>query len=322
MTSSTSHRDRIDLLQAGRAVAALAVVLFHVDTIATAYGAQPILGGVFALGERGVDFFFVLSGFIIVYAHQNDQQGLISLKRYATRRIVRLYPVLWLVAGSVLLLNFFLDGEMPSFEKILTSMTLLPSITWPSPAVSWTLRHEILFYALFATLFVNRRLGSFILVGWFLACLIQSMAIVQGGGVGGVGALILSPLNLDFAFGIAAALLAARTSQATTPIRLLAIACIVVFIVFALFLVFDGAPRTVLAYQDAAALPWDIAFGIVFGFLVFALVKADNVITTPPVLIFVGAASYAIYLVHTSVMGLGARFIAPPPLQLALWVQS
>ena len=61
-------------LQAGRALAALAVVAFHLSTAFSdpRYGSHSIGQAFTRHGNLGVDFFFVLSGFIILNAHARD----------------------------------------------------------------------------------------------------------------------------------------------------------------------------------------------------------------------------------------------------------
>jgi exopolysaccharide production protein ExoZ len=63
-------------LQAGRGFAALGVLLFHVWLMARDHldyeFLGPVLGGLIMHGARGVDFFFVLSGFIIMYANADN----------------------------------------------------------------------------------------------------------------------------------------------------------------------------------------------------------------------------------------------------------
>ncbi len=66
-----NHRDTIQTLQAGRAVAALAVVFFHaaISTDTFTNGMPQSIRWIAGFGYLGVDFFFVLSGFIIAYIH-------------------------------------------------------------------------------------------------------------------------------------------------------------------------------------------------------------------------------------------------------------
>ncbi len=71
-------RATLTTLQAGRAVAALAVLLYHAaqatETRVEAFPAG--LARVLGYGFLGVDLFFVLSGFIILHAHWDDRSGM------------------------------------------------------------------------------------------------------------------------------------------------------------------------------------------------------------------------------------------------------
>lgn len=85
---------RMDLIQVGRGIAAMMVVLFH---LGGAMSAEKYFGDLtyirlFRFGSAGVEFFFVLSGFIIMYAHQKDIGRPDALAYYARRRAVRIYP--------------------------------------------------------------------------------------------------------------------------------------------------------------------------------------------------------------------------------------
>ncbi len=125
--SSATDACRLGMIEAGRALAALAVVLFHTDTIVTTniVGAKalPLLG----LGERGVDFFFVLSGFIITLVHADDIGRPDRLKYFAWRRWSRLYPILWLVVAGTTAMNVIVDGELYGAAKLWTSLRYGPA---------------------------------------------------------------------------------------------------------------------------------------------------------------------------------------------------
>jgi exopolysaccharide production protein ExoZ len=60
---------KLPYLQIARAIAALIVVLHHITGAGTFYLNFNPVGGIFMVGWNGVDFFFVLSGFIIYYIH-------------------------------------------------------------------------------------------------------------------------------------------------------------------------------------------------------------------------------------------------------------
>jgi len=58
-------------------------------------------------GHAGVDFFFVLSGFIIFFVHGKDIGKPSRLPHYVWRRFIRIYPVYWAVTLISIVLAFF-----------------------------------------------------------------------------------------------------------------------------------------------------------------------------------------------------------------------
>ena len=90
-------------LQGCRAVAAALVVLFHLGgTFAQdRYFGFKALDGPFAWGDAGVDFFFVLSGFLITLAHRRDFGRPAELSRYLSKRALRIYPTYWVICLAV-----------------------------------------------------------------------------------------------------------------------------------------------------------------------------------------------------------------------------
>src|SRR3954449_11248467 len=89
---------RLQTVQVFRGAAALLVVLFHATSIDKFYLQHEFLGDIFMFGYGGVDFFFVLSGFVIVLAHGRDVGRADRLGPYLARRVVRIYPAYCIVA--------------------------------------------------------------------------------------------------------------------------------------------------------------------------------------------------------------------------------
>jgi exopolysaccharide production protein ExoZ len=93
---ATRVRGRLDALQGLRGCAALFVVVGHSLAIFRgASGANPNTVPVDIYGALGVDAFFVVSGFLMVYVHGNDfgQSG--STRNFYARRIARIVPLYW-----------------------------------------------------------------------------------------------------------------------------------------------------------------------------------------------------------------------------------
>ena len=84
-------------LQIGRGIAALLVALFHAGALVEINCGYSPLHGVLAFGYAGVDFFFVLSGFIIFRRHIRDrgrpeQLADFGLKRFRLCAHVFIFP--------------------------------------------------------------------------------------------------------------------------------------------------------------------------------------------------------------------------------------
>ena len=106
-TAGRGPRVFLPALEVTRGVAALLVLVFHagiklLDSEYFAFGPLPLVGPLY-LGTRGVDIFFVLSGFIIFRAHRADMGRADRLKVYGLRRVLRIYLVYWAVLAPLLL---------------------------------------------------------------------------------------------------------------------------------------------------------------------------------------------------------------------------
>lgn len=78
-----------------RGFAALAVVIHHAAQSTSAFiGNLPIGLHILNFGKYGVDFFFVLSGFIMMYIHQNDPKNKDSIKKFIYKRVMRISRLL------------------------------------------------------------------------------------------------------------------------------------------------------------------------------------------------------------------------------------
>ena len=98
-----SSRSTIAALQIGRALAALLVVLHHAEQAANSFSSGADRS-IFTWGQFGVDFFFVLSGFIIYYSHRSDDKGITPSAAYIRKRFLRIYiPYLPIGIGMVLI---------------------------------------------------------------------------------------------------------------------------------------------------------------------------------------------------------------------------
>ena len=175
-------------LQGSRGIAAVFVVLFHLGLTISLdkYFGIKEFSIPFLFGGAGVEYFFVLSGFIIYSAHAHEVSQPWKILSYIKKRVIRIYPAYWIVF-IVIVLMFFIAGKDRNSSK-LDGMVLLKSFflvpqekTWeggtssPIIDVAWTLQYEMFFYILFATLILNKWLFLFIAIVLFLVCTIINM---------------------------------------------------------------------------------------------------------------------------------------------------
>ena len=199
-TPNPSYR-KMEWLEAMRGFAAIWVLLHHakqsVDHFVGDMGARPMLTN----GYLGVDFFFVLSGFIIAFASHRlaDRGG--GIREYARARVMRIYIPYLPVGVAIFLLYLVLPSlsEGGRSPGALTSFTLVPSNSPPALSVAWTLVHEMIFYAIYALRFVHRALFRGVFALWVASILgVAAMDIEMPLAA----RYFLSPLNLCFVLGV------------------------------------------------------------------------------------------------------------------------
>ena len=140
--------NKLEGLQAGRAIAALSVAYFHSYVALREFSdtAQHPIPFLKDWGYLGVNFFFAISGYVICLVIAKRS---FTIRSFFIKRFFRLYPLYWAVMGVCALVIWV--GHFPdpvTFRKFIYSMTLLPQNGPPAYAVSWTLEREIVFYVL------------------------------------------------------------------------------------------------------------------------------------------------------------------------------
>jgi len=272
-------------IEAGRGIAATLVLLYHAARYLDNAAGAPLLRGVVAFGHAGVDFFFVISGFIILFVHYDDVGDPTRLGRYAGRRFTRLMPTYWVALALTVAMHAAGHQGAPSLANLALSASLLPSNHEMVLDIAWTLRFEALFYALFCVLNVSRTAGLLVLAVWLSATV---LAAVTGVDAGWVPVPFYGVYNLEFFLGMTAAYVL-RNFTVPRP-RLVLATGLALFIAVAVledFHLLDG-------YGNLARL----AYGIPGAIVVLGLAEADrrNLLRVPAILRTIGAASYSIYL--------------------------
>lgn len=325
MTHHASARPQtggqIIAIQVLRALAALAVAFGHAQGDAQHMAAKT--GGAFSPLDilpwgAGVDLFFVISGFIMVYASANLFEAPGGAARFLERRLKRIVPLYWLLTLTFLLTAYGIGRqatETPlTLPGLASSLAFWPFDTYgdgvPRPyfSLGWTLNYEMFFYLVFA-LFIALPARKAVL-GVTTALLVLTAVGTMVPHASPALLFWSQPIVLTFVFGMGIALL---YMQGLRIARTLAWALALLGLA-----AFFNDPAGVATRAVSGIVPNDwlhlLAWGAPSALIVGALVlmrEAEAPKTTGKATrlwVWLGDASYALYLVHPFVV-VGVRKI-------------
>ena len=203
LVSRTMKNDngKLDVIQHLRAVAALMVVIHHARNSMPRLVFNPLEG--YPAFARGVDIFFVISGFIMYVAARDEH-----CVDFARKRIIRVVPLYWgATLALVVIATKFHPWSMASSDFLHVAKSLLfiphysptqPDEIWPFLIPGWTLNYEMFFYAVFfigllikaPLLITSILIIGLIFLGYFLE---PSGAVLR---------TYTSPIMFEFLFGV------------------------------------------------------------------------------------------------------------------------
>ena len=274
----------------GRGLAALAVVLLHAEgmllpaTSSAPYG----FGGLFRYGFLGVDFFFVLSGFIIYFVHANHIGKPNLAVNYLCRRLFRILPAYWFVLILLLtLLPFQKTWPEFSLNWFTQQFTLTGQQLWIGQA--WTLQHEFLFYAFFLLLILLGRGAWIIMLSWVAACVYVSIgqAVVPRKTWFDI---FFHPYHVMFISGICTAIVAKSTRANWLRYSWLVAGLLGISSWMLIYRQDTLASHSALRYYCSAALST--------AALVVLISLGRTNLRFPTILTWLGKVSYAMYIAH------------------------
>ncbi|TFZ04800.1 acyltransferase family protein [Ramlibacter rhizophilus] len=296
-------------VQAGRALAATSVAAFHLSLMMgdPRYGGSTVFERYTREGNLGVDFFFVLSGFIIMFAHARDIGRPQAVGHYLRRRWARLFPIYWLYTlGITALVLLGLGSATPIPDTAadwLSAITLIRFTPVEAPIrVAWTLFHEVAFYLAFALLILNKRLGIAFFTAWGLVCL--WVFKFAGEGINTPGFVYTSLPNFYFLLGMGAYLLMRRGGSGWWELGVGA-----------------AIVAVVAGYWPPVGERWaEFPVVIGFAFLLAGITKFERnaPIELPRSVLAVGDASYSLYLLHLPLSGLLLKLVDASGVQDAI----
>ncbi|MEL7108771.1 MAG: acyltransferase [Pseudomonadota bacterium] len=310
-------------IQALRAVAATLVLLCHLFAIdqQTAKRTAPMTS-FWENGAYGVDLFFVISGFVIVWVGAERRQAWRSAANFIAARVVRIYPTWWLFAG-LMAIALWLTGGVPwNVERMADwgmhgpshlwhSFLLLPQAHHPVLGVGWTLVHEMYFYVVFAALICFVPIKRRPLALWFWTALVLLGALCGFADEFAKDwiALVFYPMTLEFCAGAFVAYLIKsgfmRYGRICFWLGSLGFVA-----------VFFGADQAIgalfgLDLQILHVWQRTLTYGVCAAVLVYGAValelSAPREMPIPTSLVRLGDWSYALYLCHPLVISVTGR---------------
>jgi peptidoglycan/LPS O-acetylase OafA/YrhL len=294
----TLGKSRLSSIQALRGVAVTLVVFGHFATDIREYhkaASWIVQSGLSTLGASGVDLFFVISGFIMVYT-TTGKSGPGDALSFLKKRFLRIFPLYWVWTSLLLCLwsaGLALKNEKATATFIVNSYLLIPTFNGrnfhPFLDQGWTLSFEIFFYLIFSVAILARiqRLKPLFIAAAFIFSAILAHATLPKGGAGRY--LLSNSILYEFLFGVIAARIAASArvkdswiGKPATTASLIGVGCTCFLI--CTFVNLDEANRVFI-------------FGLPSLMIVTGLALRDPDFSEAKIT-YLGDASYSIYLTH------------------------
>lgn len=303
---------KLPSLQVLRGIAAILVVFSHYAMLLRVHGivgSRIISSGLGNLGACGVDIFFAISGFIFIYTTVN-KKGAKDAWIFLVRRVLRIFPLYWLWTSVLFLLwlaGIGLQIHHYSALYIASSFFLFPYYNGenfhPLLGQGWTLAFEMLFYLVFFwAVFFKLQRARIVFVACAFLVLAAIGSLTPSGG--GLRYLFTNSIVIEFLFGMVCAEILLRLPVRRNPFWNRAIAT-------ALFFVGAAALLCTLRFSFPGSLRF-VFYGLPGVCIAFGATLLGST-PAPRLLVFLGDASYSIYLVHSFIAmayGLALRHFA------------
>ena len=299
---TVTGRAELRALTSVRGIAAWFVVLYHIRLSVAGLPAGWV--AVFAKGYLAVDFFFLLSGFVIwlTWGARIRAGGWAVVPHFLQKRVARIWPLHLFMLGGAVALALLLaatgrqnpvaypSAELPLHVLLLQNWGFTGHLAWNDP--SWSISTELGAYLLFPLLALAidwRRVPTPAILGAIAALFVLLHMVMARHGAATLGTDIarfgLLRCVIEFAAGTAICALWVRWREA--PALAASVAAATGTILFACWL--------------GGVLPETLAIPPAFAALLLALAltsdKSRNPLEAAP-LHYLGEISYATYLGH------------------------
>jgi hypothetical protein len=312
---TTVQNKTLDWLQALRGIAALLVVFTHARYYFSGTPFMPTAEAIFRPGAMGVDLFFLISGFIMVYTTTDcDGSPLYSL-RFLIKRLSRIWPVYVVLAIIGVQAYNLIDvyANYVLLVKMAKSFLFLPvdpsqPLYYGLPyGLGWTLNFEVYFYLVFAISMLAGRLRWLVFFGWLTFTLVAVPLLTRDM----VTLDVLHDYHYRFAY----------LNQAVNPIIWTFAAGAVAGLIYLSPVKMPDtlATRSMLACSITTAVWWAYSGLATFhgisqwggplavAFVILAVATKTIHIPVPHSLLWLGQVSFSLYLAHPIAQALLTR---------------
>lgn len=271
-------------IQALRGIAALFVVVSHLAFV--------------GIGAFGVDIFFCISGFIMMYVTEKDT------KHFLAKRLIRIVPLYYLITifTYILLLVFpaMFMTTTADISYLIKSFFFIPyeigDVIQPIVRVGWTINYEMFFYVLF---FVSMKISHKYRA---VICSVLLVILAVSGELIALPTVVLqffcNELLVEFIFGMLSFYLCKKihfSLQKRADKKhsvLVGVVCTAIIAVCFWLLIYEGNNLPVSYFYRL--INWGIPAFVIF----IAVFTLGCIVKIPRWLSFLGDISFSVYLLH------------------------
>ena len=269
-------QNKIDSIQVLRFFAAFSVMMVHLP--------------VFEFGIWGVDIFFVISGFIMMYVTENNE------KFFLLKRIFRIVPLYWILTLGVFALAILvpdvLNNTTANIVHLIKSLFFIPfdkngTGHFPILFLGWTLNFEVIFYFLFSLSLVFFKENRMIACSIFIIIFLVLNKIFSEKNF--IFETYANDIFIEFIFGMMLFTIWKKYKNKISTNLSNHFICLAILLVSIFILNYYNFSRSV-----SYGLP-SLILAVYFLFFL-------NHLKFPKILVSLGDASYCIYLLHPYVI--------------------
>lgn len=303
---SAAPRDRVQEVDLLRFIAASSVVIYHLTYLPRLQGKVSTIafGGlqdISRFGYLGVNLFFIISGFVILWSSHGRTPA-----EFVASRIARLYPSLWI---CVLLTSAVLAAAGRTAEVspriIALNLTMVPGILGAPyvDGVYWTLFVELKFYVLVFAVLLLRLMDriEMVLAFWLACCAAGALGLTPHW----VDSLAMAPFGPYFISGCIIYMIRSRGAS-VVRVAALALSCVLGTLVA--IDQQEGFMKSTTPGSAAVVVCAIIAFHAIF----LAVALRPRILPDSRVWYLLGTLTYPLYLLHNQigkvVLGVALQF--------------